>query len=85
MKNLTLSIDEKVLEEARKYAADHSTTVNQMVRDFLSTHVNVRPRDRVSKVREGFAISDKAGANSGGWKFNREEIYAERLARYDKK
>ncbi len=82
MKNLTLSIDEKVLKSTRKYAADHSTTVNQMVRDFLAKKAGV---ESTRSVKNGFRIAQEAGANSGGWKFNREEIYAERLVRYDKR
>ena len=33
--NLTLTIDENLLREARKIALDKNTSVNQMVRDFL--------------------------------------------------
>jgi len=82
MKNLTLSIEEKVLEQARKYAAEHSTTVNQLVRDFLARKTGMQ---KTPSVREGFRIASQAGANSGGWKFSREEAYAERLARFGKK
>jgi predicted HicB family RNase H-like nuclease len=34
-KNITLAIDESVLEEARIYAAKRNTSVNGLVRDFL--------------------------------------------------
>jgi glucokinase len=78
MKNLTLSIDEQLLEKARKYAAEHSTTVNQMVRDFLKDKIG---NDKTCSVKSGFQIAEQAGASSGGWKFNREEIYAERMAK----
>ncbi|CAA9365126.1 MAG: hypothetical protein AVDCRST_MAG90-3331 [uncultured Microvirga sp.] len=36
MKNITLAMDDKVLEEARVYAAKRGTTVNALVRDFLN-------------------------------------------------
>jgi len=42
--NLTLSIDEGVLLEARKLALERRTTVNQLVRDYLGELV--RQRDR---------------------------------------
>jgi hypothetical protein len=36
MKNVTLSIDDHVLDRARKLAAERGTSVNQMIRDFLA-------------------------------------------------
>ena len=36
MKNITLAIDEDVLERARLVAAEQKTTVNAMVREFLA-------------------------------------------------
>ena len=35
MKNVTLSIDDKVLDRARKLAAERGTSVNRMIREFL--------------------------------------------------
>ena len=35
MKNVTLSIDEKVLREARRIAAQRSTSLNALVRQYL--------------------------------------------------
>jgi hypothetical protein len=35
MKNLTLSLDEALLREARQVAAARGTSVNAMIRDFL--------------------------------------------------
>jgi hypothetical protein len=35
-KNLTLTIDEDVLREARKVALDRKTSVNQLVREYLT-------------------------------------------------
>ncbi len=35
MKNVTLAIDESLLREARRIAADRSTTLNAMIREFL--------------------------------------------------
>jgi plasmid stability protein len=36
MKNITLAIDDEVLRAARIYAAEHDTTVNALVREFLA-------------------------------------------------
>ena len=36
MKNITLSVDENVLATVRRYAAERSSTVNAMVREYLT-------------------------------------------------
>lgn len=38
-KNLTLALDAELLKNARRYALEHDTTVNQMVRDLLAQKV----------------------------------------------
>jgi hypothetical protein len=43
MKNITLAIDDEILEKARVVAAEKRTTVNAMVREFL---VEVAGRDQ---------------------------------------
>ena len=35
MKNVTIALDEALLREARRIAADRSTTLNAMIREFL--------------------------------------------------
>ena len=35
MKNLTIALDEKILREVRRVAAERSTTLNALIRDFL--------------------------------------------------
>jgi metal-responsive CopG/Arc/MetJ family transcriptional regulator len=35
MKNVTISLKESLLREARRIAADRSTTLNAMIREFL--------------------------------------------------
>ena len=36
MRNITLSVDEKILSAVRRYAADQNSTVNGLVRDYLT-------------------------------------------------
>ena len=53
MKNITLAIDEDVLERARIVAAEQKTTVNAMVREFLA---DVAGRDeRLERRGRSFA------------------------------
>lgn len=75
MKNLTLAIDEHVLDEARQIAARRRTTVNALVRDYL-TRV-VAEESRIEEARRGLIdLMDNSSADMGpGWKWNREESY----------
>ena len=36
MKNITLAVDDAILDEVRVYAAKRNTSVNALVRDFLN-------------------------------------------------
>jgi hypothetical protein len=78
--NLTLSIDEQLLEKTRKHAAAMGTTVNQMVRDYFQTVTG--ETDIEAEIARFHELSGKGDSN--GWKWNRDEIYQERLARYGK-
>jgi hypothetical protein len=78
--NLTLSIDDQLLEKARKRTSEMGTTLNQYVRDRLSELAGEEDIEtRIARFRE---LSGKGDSN--GWKWNREEIYEERLGRYGK-
>jgi hypothetical protein len=86
MKNLTLRIDEKTLAAARKVAALRGTTVAKLVREFLDRLVaesNGEEREAQRKVRtELVDLAKKSSATPVDWKWNRDEIYEERLARF---
>jgi hypothetical protein len=69
--NLTLSIDEQLLEKARKRANEMGTSVNQMVRDHIKSVVG---EDGAEAWIEEF-MSLSGGGHSGGEKFDREDIY----------
>lgn len=55
MKNLTLSVDERVLKEARRAALNRDTTVNAMVREFLDS-VTTQDRKREKARRQILAM-----------------------------
>ena len=52
MKNITLAVDEEVLAKVRRLAAEQDTTVNAMVREYL-THLAGR-EDRVKDAMAEF-------------------------------
>jgi len=85
MKNITLAIDDGVLRAARRYAAAHDTTVNGLVRAYL-TRIATED-DRVTTARkELLELAETSPARLGpGWKWNREELYDRPVLRRHKR
>ena len=74
MKNITLSIDANVLSEVRRYAAKRDTTVNALVRDFLTRLAT--QEDRAAKARQRLLeLSDTSEGRMGDQKWNRARLY----------
>ena len=73
MKNVTLAVEDKLLEDSREYAQRHHTTLNALVRNLLQREIGTERRRHW--VDELFELADRAGGNSHGWKWNRDEIY----------
>jgi len=74
MANLTLKIDEKLLRRARIRALEQGTTVNALVRNYLSQYAVTRA-DRMRAFRRFVEISEEANAGSGGRKLKRDDLY----------
>lgn len=74
--NITLSIDEAVVEKARKLAAARGTSVNQMVRDYLESLVRPHRPDAFGKELRRLTAEGKG--RSKGWRFNRESLHERR-------
>lgn len=73
MKNITLAIDEKLLEESREYARKHRTSVNAMIRRYLQQMI--RKEEAESGVEEVLRMADRLHLSSRGWKWKREDAY----------
>lgn len=69
--NLTLSIDEQLVARARKKAEALGKSLNQLIRDYLQTVAGGDDPER--RIKEFKQLSGQA--NSGGWRFNRDEIH----------
>lgn len=82
MANLTLTIDDDLLRRARIRALEQGTSVNALVRRWLEGYADAEHQRQATE--EFIAIAERSTANSGAepWKWNRDEIYEERLARY---
>ncbi len=74
--NITLSIDDEVIHRARRRAEVLGTSVNQLVREYLEQLAG--KTDPNEDAAEFEKLSRLAQGNSGGWKFNREELHERR-------
>jgi hypothetical protein len=76
VKNLTISLDEHLLLAAKKAAATKGVSLNKFVRDLLQR--SVKP-EAESEEFLFFRLADEFKPTSGGWKWNREEIYEDAI------
>ena len=75
MKNITLAIDEDILDRVRIVAAEKKTTVNALVREFLA---DLASRDeRLAEARKQLLrlMDTSKGRMAPDWKFDREETH----------
>ena len=74
-KNITLAIDESLLDKVRVLAAMKRTSVNELVRNYL-THLVEQESSRDSVTEELLRLSRESEARMGDWRPNREETYS---------
>lgn len=74
--NVTLSIEDDVLQRARRRAEVLGTSVNQVIRDYLEQFSGTTDPDADATELEN--LSRAAGGDSRDWKFNREELHERR-------
>ena len=71
--NVTLSVDDEVIRQARRHAEALGTSVNQLVREYLASLAG--KTDSEADALEFERLSRLAQGNRHGWKFNREELH----------
>ncbi len=69
--NVTLSLDEQLVERARKKADALGKSLNQMIRDYLQKVAG--GDDAEQSVAEFKRLSGRG--HSRGWRFDRDEIH----------
>jgi predicted ArsR family transcriptional regulator len=74
--NITLSVDEQVLERARERLRASGKSINQEIREHLQ---QLAGDDDVERDIEEFVRTSGTGKPESGWKWNRDEIHQERL------
>jgi hypothetical protein len=73
MANLTLSLDDQLLQKAREAAVRDQTSVNALVREYLQRYVEARSR-RLEAVDALDVLADRTrSASSGTW--SRESLH----------
>ena len=77
--NLTLAVDEGLVERARQVARQQGTSLNALIRDYIERLAGQAAGDEI--LGEFEAMWAEPG-NSGGKPFKREELYDDRLNRY---
>lgn len=71
-KNVTLSIETELLNEARKVAAKRRTTVNSLFREYLKSLTN---KSSDSWIDEFWLVSERIAGSSHGKKWTRGELH----------
>jgi hypothetical protein len=72
--NVTLSADGQLVEKARRYATSHSTTLNQLFRDYLVRLVGEYSSEEAASEFEVIART-MAGRSPEGWRFDRQKAH----------
>ncbi len=75
MGNVTLSLDDDLLRRARIRALEQGTSVNAVVRDYLTSYAGLSEADE--GLREFLAVADASSASSGpsGRSWRRDELH----------
>ena len=71
--NITLAVDDEVIQKARRRAEQLGTSVNQLVREYLE-HLAGKP-DPLRDADEFERLSQLSQGDSKGWKFSRDEAH----------
>lgn len=72
--NVTLSVPDEVMQEARSRAEALGTSVNQLVREYLEQFAGKGDLAHISSEFE--RLSYGSDGDSRSWKFNREDLYS---------
>jgi len=71
--NVTMSVDERVLERARKKAEALGKSLNQLVREYLERlGGGDEPEKDVAELRR---LSKRSAGRSRGWRYSRDELH----------
>ena len=76
--NVTLAMPADLVADSRRYAAEHGTTLNALIRELLDG-LRTKRAEAAERKKEADDMVEFLKTHSGrspkGWKFNREELY----------
>lgn len=75
LEELDLSVEEDVLSAVHRYAAEHNSSVNALVREFLGSIAEREDRARKARARIR-ELSESSGARIGSKSWTRDEPHA---------
>lgn len=79
-RNLTIQLDEEVIEGVKAVAAQRGTSVSGLVSAYLSQLTT--EHEQYEKARQDAMDLLNLSVDRGTWKWRREDAYAERLDGY---
>ena len=71
MANVTLAIEDKLLEKSRQYASQRGTSLNALLREMLANLTN----ETGAEIEQMIDRFRNAKGHSGGVKIDRESLY----------
>jgi len=75
MANLTISVDDHVLQRARKRALERGTSVNAILNEYLEQYAGAGATASALEEFLGLAASIEAGSGPEGRTWTRDELY----------
>jgi hypothetical protein len=74
MKNITLSVEDEVLAAVRRYAVERNSSVNALVREYLTNLAQHQDRARRARIRLR-QLSKKSQGQLGEKAWTREDLH----------
>lgn len=74
MKNLTISLDETLISQARKYVEEHGISLNSFIAEILSDAIGASKRQQEA-TSEILTLASKIKGNSRGKHWSREDLH----------
>lgn len=74
MRNITLSADDALIEQARAKARQHKTTLNAEFRKWLKQYTSIRSEGQRRVQAYRVLMQEFSAISSGGRRFSRDEM-----------
>jgi len=72
--NITLSADKKTISNSRRYAKEHGTSLNSLIRDYLKK-ISGESDHKTNAQEFSQLAKSMAGRSEPGFRFNRDAMH----------